>query len=227
MSSFNENRQLLTNILRGRQPAIIQEIEAPSIWVEDLKVGSSAEVTVSLEAKLNWLQVRNETGESPFGLVPIDGSNGVFKKSNPVVKDQSPFQFEWTYFVDPITKERKQRTETAGKCDCLILNKKWHFLEFKTAKGADLPPTSDPKQADQNRIKGSLQLARTLTFFREQALEKNIPFQAACECVLVTRPGFPIPVVSQDATSFDAVKFFILYKAKFIEVNTDEIYSLT
>ena len=54
------------------------------------------------------------------------------------------------------------------------------FFEFKTeAFDKDLTPdtTFNPKQAEQHREKAEKQLARTITFFKEQAHTKEHKFR--------------------------------------------------
>lgn len=218
MSTFNENRQLLGKILKGRQHDI-QEINELEIWVEDEKqADNKMEVIVSMQEKSGWLKIENSSTERIFGFVSIDGSKGVFKNSSPPVKDETPFKYLKTYFIDPATGERKTKIETAGPCDCLIIDLKWRFFEFKTKA-----ETQDINQADENRIKGELQLARTLTFFREQAVDKDLDFPAYCDCVLVTVPSFP----SIKAKLINrAVKFNAIFQAPLTEIQTDKIYSL-
>lgn len=218
MSKFNENKQLLVKLLKGRQ-YVLQELNTQQIWMEDeMQESGKSEVIVSVEEKPNWLKVANALDTGMFGFISIDGARGVFRNSSPPVKDETPFKYLKTYFIAPTTGERKQRIETAGPCDCLIIDRRWRFFEFKTKA-----ETQDINQADENRIKGELQLARTLTFFREQATDKNLDFPADCDCVLVTVPSFP----SIKAKLINrAVKFNALFQAPLTEIQTDKIYSL-
>jgi hypothetical protein len=174
---------------------------------------------VSTEEKTGWLKIENHVEGSNYAFVSIDGVAGVFRKTSPPVKDEAPFKYTKTYFIDPETRERKTRTETAGPCDCLVLDKKWHFVEFKTdAK------TSDVNQANENRTKGELQLARTLTFFREKAIERNLNFPSDSICVLVTIPSFP-RVKAKLLNR--AVKFSKAFQVQLIETQSDKTYLLT
>lgn len=226
MSSFNENRQLFESLQLGRRNISIREIDAPSIWIEDVRIEGTTEVVVEFNEKEDWLEVKNEFSEIKFGFILLDGNNGVFK-SSPPVKNENQFKYPWTSF-DKETGKQKVEEKTAGPCDCLILDKKWRFFEFKTNKDSGNASSNNPMQADLNRGKAAAQLSRTLTSFKEAALSKGLSFPLYSECILVTRPDFPFSVNAKDATSIlDPLRFFILFKARLVEVKTNETYSLT
>ena len=127
MSNFNENQQLLDKILKGRQ-YILQEITHLDIWAEDeIQANQKMEVVFSLELKDGWLKISNKEGNGSYGFISIDGTNGVFRNSKPPVRNENLFKFLKTYFINSETGERKTRIETAGPCDCLLLDIKWRY----------------------------------------------------------------------------------------------------
>jgi hypothetical protein len=219
MANEEGNLNLFKSILKGRQ-FVVEEVKQPIFWMEDVDIGgNNMEVIISIERKEGWLEINNSNDESSVKFIPLDGQKGVFKAKPPSVSDIERFKFERVYGFDEESQKQKTKTESAGACDCLLLDVKWRFFEFKTK--AD---SIDLKQADVNRTKAKLQLARTLTFFREQAAEKAFPFDSDCECIMVTNPFFPKITASNIS---QAVQFFREFQAPLIEVKTDQVYLLS
>ena len=116
------------------------------------------------------------------------------------VNDKNLFFYEW------IT-EKEIKLLPAGDCDCLILNGKWHFFEFKTEAISNNPP-----QLINNRNKGEMQLAKSLTSFREQLLG----FDIQGVCILVVPIFASFPKFKADFTR--KIRFEKLFKTKFQEI---------
>ncbi len=159
--------QIMPFITRNR--AKIQEIDVPSFWVNDEKQkNNSHEIRASTDPKENWLEFNQEQDEK-CTLFAVDGKkDGVFKFPSPV-KNEDDF----------LLHDGKK----AGGCDLLVVNHKCLFVEYKTNA-----TSSNPKQILENRTKASLQLARTLTSFQEQAINLD---KTNCKCMIVTPVYYP------------------------------------
>ncbi len=218
MNTYKANSELLNVLLQGRQYSLKEQNEQ-AIWINDIaQVNARLEIEISIEEREGWLKMSKGADEGTFGFLQLDGTNGVFRIASPPVADTARFSFEKVYGYDEEKKIPKTKTVTAGSCDCLFLKTKWHFFEFKTGT-----TTRNNAQANENRKKAELQLGRTLTFFKERAASQNIPFNAACECVLVTNPSFP---KIKAANINQAIRFFGEFDARLTEVQTNQIYQI-
>jgi hypothetical protein len=115
--------------------------------------------------------------------------------------------------------ERAKRGANSGRSRLLVLlDSKWRFFELKTEAY-----TQNENQAAQQREKAMLQLARTITFFKEQAEAQQVGISASVEAVIVFPSRFP----AEKAANFSrGPRFFKLFKARLEEVNTDVAYFL-
>lgn len=165
--NLNKAQQLITRNFEN-----IQTIEKTSFWLNDVdqKIESSS---VSVP---NWLKIRQKSGHE-CRLFPIDGNHGVFRKEGLEVRNNSLFSYKWKTENGTIEKN-------AGDCDCLIIDDKWRFIEFKIEASSQ-----DIDQMNNNRNKGEAQLARSMTSFKEQLNEDTLK----CECVLVVPKFFSFP----------------------------------
>ncbi len=172
MSSYSENLDRLNHLVTRNKHAI-QEIKTPTFWLSDEKQSDgSNKIEIRFVSVPQWLKVSQSQNNSCH-IIPIDGNGGVFREVGLPVSELDRFVYQWST-ANGIDEKKP------GDCDCLLLNKKWHFLEFKVeASSLDL------KQIENNRNKAEAQLAKTMVSFREQLQSPTL----ACVCVIVA-PGF-------------------------------------
>jgi hypothetical protein len=174
MSGYAQNSEKVRSLVTRNEENII-EIEQSSFWINDVKQDNNQfKVQIAFESIQNWLKIVQEQGGKCL-FCPIDGNDGVFRKGNLIVQNSSRFVYNWA-------TENGVEEKNAGDCDCLLVDNKWHFLEFKT------DATSIGKnQMDNNRNKGEAQLAKTMTAFKEGLDDVHLP----CVCVLVVPKVYP------------------------------------
>jgi len=207
MNTYAQNLEIVNQFVTRNREKIL-EIPDKNVWVNDIE----QEMKISKERQEGWLTVENTSGNS-ISFFPVDGNGGVFQKNGLDVKDIRRFE----YFDSPRATQRK----TAGPCDCLLLNERWRFFEFKNS-----PITgTGVVAASINRDKAEKQLARTITYFREKAIAKGIgKVHAIFEGVVVTKPNFPRFTGS---VADRGEEFFLEFQARLIEITTDEVYIIT
>jgi hypothetical protein len=135
----------------------------------------------------------------------VDGNDGVFEKNGLPVEDITMFSF-----FEGRANDVKS-VKTPGDCDCLIISKEWHFLEFKTDA-----TSNNIQQANDNREKGEAQLAKSMSSFRARIKDDIIRYN----CVLVVPPSFPKFKASMVNRS---LKFLKKFDAPLYEVSTSGI----
>ena len=203
MSIYAQNLEK-TRTLITRNQTNIEEVNQPSFWISDVKnENNQMKVKIAFQSTINWLKIVQEQGES-CSFYPIDGNNGVFRNNGLVVQSPNRFTYEWA-------TENGVEIKNAGDCDCLLLNEKWHFIEFKTDASS-----TDIKQMTNNRNKGETQLAKTMTAFKESLQDNTLP----CVCVLVVPKVYP---KVQASLILRGVKFQKRFdkKVQLIEVSND------
>ena len=198
MSTYLDNldkaKRLTTRNLKA-----IQEIDKTSFWLNDV----DAKIEISWVSVPNWLKIHQESGHLCC-LFPIDGNQGVFRKEGLLAHEDSRFTYAWKTENGTIVKN-------AGDCDCLIIDEKWRFIEFKTEASSQ-----DIDQMNNNRNKGEAQLARTLTAFREQLAEDKW----TAECLLAVPSFFSFPKHKSSLLS-RKIRFLKLFKAELKEITND------
>lgn len=198
MSAYSDNLDKIQQFIT-RNFDNIHVIGKTSFWLNDVE----QRIELSWVSVPNWLKIKQEIGHN-CSLFPVDGNQGVFRKEGLQVQEDSRFVYEWTTENGTIRKN-------AGDCDCLIIDEKWRFIEFKTEASSQ-----DIDQMDNNRNKGEAQLARSLTAFKEQLDDESLK----CECVLVVPTFFSFP---KHKTSLfpRKVKFLKLFKTELKEITND------
>ena len=190
--NLNKAKQLVT-----RNSENIQAIEKTSFWLNDV----DAKMGLSWVSVPNWLKIRQNSGHE-CSFFPVDGTEGVFRKEGLQVSDNNRFSYEWK-------TENGITLKGAGDCDCLIIDEKWRFIEFKTEASSQ-----DIDQMNNNRNKGEAQLARSLTSFKEQ-IDDN--FKG--ECVLVVPSFFSFP--KHKASFSRKIRFLKLFNTELKEITND------
>ena len=232
---FDENKNKLIRICKGRKYTFLYEGQENSIFLKDEKLKNNEHQMKILEEveyiKIDKYAMKIENSDSErFLVLPLDGGNGLFKKSNPRVSNEKDFKYDWiTDF-----KTRKKVTKNAGACDCLILTGDFHFFEFKT-NAFDIEtnpnPAFNPVQANQHRESAEKQLARTITFFKEEASKKKIALECSFFAVIVALPTFPnIPtnIVDVSASLMNRkVRFWTQSQSNLIEISTENPYKIS
>jgi hypothetical protein len=174
MSGYAPNIEKVRSLVTRNEKNIL-EIGQPSFWMNDVKQDNiQFKVQIAFESIQNWLKIVQEQGGKCV-FCPMDGNDGVFRKEGLVVKDPSHFVYNWTV-------ENGVEEKNAGDCDCLLVDDKWHFIEFKTDASSIVK-----SQMDNNRNKGEAQLAKTMTAFKEALDDVHLP----CVCVLVVPKVYP------------------------------------
>lgn len=154
--------------LRGRNYDLPSVLNVPRCWIID----KEATVNLSLLAEKKWLRIENPLSKD-FLFIPLDGQNSVFGSNPPPVNDDHRF------IVDENTQKK------AGACDCLIIDEQtWNFIEFKIDSYTD-----SLLQINENRKKAELQIARTLTFFREKI--EHFDSKLVAVIVVPNQYGYP------------------------------------
>ena len=176
----------------------VQAIEKISFWINDV----DAKIELSWVSVPNWLKIRQRSGHE-CTVFPVDGNYGVFRKEGLQVRDPNSFVYQWK-------TENGITVKNAGDCDCLIVDEKWRFVEFKTEASSQ-----DIDQMNNNRNKGEMQLARSMTSFKEQLGDENL----ICECVLVVPSFFSFP--KHKASYLRKVRFLKLFKSELKEITND------
>lgn len=198
MSQFTENlEKVLTLVTRNH--GNIQQIDKNTFWITDKKqINETNQIEVVFGSVKNWLKVTQSQGNTCC-IMPIDGDKGVFQA--PMLPISKRMIYEWR-------TENRIEEKSAGDCDCLILDDRWHFIEFKTEASSQ-----ELRQIENNRNKAEAQLAHSLTSFREQLEDSNLE----CFCVMVSPHFFSYPKFK--ASSFRKVKFRAKYKCELIEIS--------
>lgn len=243
---FEENKRVLGKILTGRKSISLYEGNIRYIEIKGEKQENGVNmIKFLIPIGKNYLlkpypnQIKNQNeivkieankkdkyrlslenkGRGTFKIIPIDGKTGIFKTHPPV---NQPTFFEYTWITDFSTN--KSVVKQAGPCDFLLFTHNFYFFEFKTeAFDIDLTPTTsfNPIQANQHREKAEKQLARTITFFREQAQAKKIAINADFHAILVTLPSFPRMTASLMNREN---RFYKQFNASLSEITTEETY---
>lgn len=215
MNTYAENLAIAGSCVT-RNHHNVREIRDPEFWMNDV----NQEVEIEHTAQDGWLRVKNHQAKA-ISFFPIDGKRNVISANdNPLpVKDGAKFSYQRTKF-DDATQTQIIETKSAGRCECLLLDERWRFFEFKTQAG------TNPLSAENNRVAAEMQLARTITYFREKTLEKgNGRIDAIFEGVIVTKPDFypatPASLINRGS------EFFLDFQARLIEITTEETYVIS
>lgn len=198
MSQYTENLGRAKSLVIRNHGNLI-EIEASSFWITDQKQEDGTnQIKIAFYSIRNWLKLTQNQGVVCC-VLPVDGPQGVFQENGLPVS--TPIEYEWN-------NENEIQRKRAGDCDCLVLNEKWHFLEFKTDA-----TSQDLLQITNNRNKAEAQLAKSMTSFREQLPYSDLK----CICVIVGPDFFSYPKFN--ASSSRKISFLKKYKAELIEVS--------
>jgi hypothetical protein len=202
-----EQEQYRANIatlqpLVSRNAENIENIIAPSFWLNDVEqVDGSHQIKVETTSQKAWLKFNQAQGNL-CTLFPVDGNEGVFIYPPPIKNIAD--------FLLPNGKH-------AGGCDFLLINHKWLFGELKTEA-----TSQNPEQIQENRTKAAMQLARTLTYFKENTVNGVINAKNAT-CMIITPSFFPkIAKIPMALT----VKFLKTYNVRLTESTADETIKL-
>lgn len=200
-----------TLVTRNREEVLL--VTQSSCWINDVQQSNDAfKVEIAFSDRKNWLHIRQQFGDE-FTFYPL-GDNGVMAKAGLPVQRPEDFQYNWTQ-INPATGQKQTERKGAGDCDCLIVNDKWHLLEFKTNASS-----SAPEQIENNTAKAIAQLAKTLTAFRELLPAAN--FKAICIIVA------PIIYPRQNSSKMSqAVKFKKKYDSPLNIILSNEKYQLS
>lgn len=203
--TYEDNKQAFISIIETRKYEST-ETERSVFWIQD----HENQVKIQKNKDPKSLQVDNPNRLKAI-FIPMDGETGVFYKSKPIVKDEN--HFKYLAFSNGRYEEK-----TVSACECLLIDYKWRFFELKTEAF-----TQGESQAAQEREKASLQLSRTITFFKEQAKEKGIVITSVFEAVTAFPAGFP----KQSAASINrGLRFFKKFDARLIEVDIKLSYKM-
>lgn len=203
--TYEDNKQAFISIIETRKYEST-ETERSVFWIQD----HENQVKIQKNKYPKSLQVDNPNRLKGI-FIPMDGETGVFYKSKPIVKDEN--HFKYLAFSNGRYEEK-----TVSACECLLIDYKWRFFELKTEAF-----TQGESQAAQEREKASLQLSRTITFFKEQAKEKGIVITSVFEAVTAFPAGFP----KQSAASINrGLRFFKKFDARLIEVDIKLSYKM-
>jgi hypothetical protein len=174
-NTFAENTATL-NALVSRNRERVLTIDAPTFWLNDVgETDTEKEIEISFESKKNWVKYTQPFGEKTL-VYPVDGNSGVFQDPPPVANPN-----------DFVQKNGKK----VGSCDVLLLSNKFRFMELKLNASAE-----SLLQMAENREKASLQLARTLTYFKENTLEGTFTAQN-CACIIVVPVFYQYPRIAK------------------------------
>lgn len=188
--------------LAGRQYPEPEILNCARFWVFDQKTENITKVEFSLNAQKYWLKVDN-ADKVEFAFVRIDGHDSVFKSSPPPVANDERFIY------DNIGTK-------AGACDCLLIDTSiWHFTEFKTNSTSE-----NLEQLQLNRLKAELQLARTITFFREN----NVAIVGFVKAIVVVPTHYGYPRFKAANSRF--IKFKLKWKVSLEEVILENGYKI-
>ncbi|MEZ4828687.1 MAG: hypothetical protein R3C61_20745 [Bacteroidia bacterium] len=196
--------------LHTRNRDNVVRITESSFWTNDIKQEDNKNrVEIRFEAQPNWLKAIQEHGNICY-MFPVDGPFGVFEKDGLPIS--VPIPYEWQ-------TENGVELKNAGDCDCLIINEKWHFLEFKTDSFSQTL-----LQILNNRNKAEAQLAKSLVSFRERLSDADFK----CICVVVTPHFYSYPQFNASTLS-RKIAFLKKYKCELMEVRTggNESYDLS
>lgn len=206
MSTYANNIEQVKKITTRNQDNI-KVLSQASFWISDVKqIDGSNKIQIEFHSKSNWLKVVQEQSKE-CSLFPVDGNDGVFLKGGLTVDDKNLFVYEWR-------TEKGVERKDAGDCDCLIIEDRWHFIEFKTEASSE-----EIHQINNNRNKGEAQLAKSMTSFKEQLTDEKIK----CVCVLVVPIFFSFPRFRANFSR--KPRFLKLFKVELIEVTTDGNHS--
>ncbi len=203
--NYEENLKAFAAVISNRKHNF-SETEKSIFWIQD----DGTQVGIFEHIVPKSLRIEN-VQKLKTAFIALDGKTGCFAKSKPPVKDENPFKYQ--HFTNG-----RYESKTVGSCDCMLISSKWCFIELKTEVF-----TQNENQAEQQREKASLQLARTITFFRQQAQAKSIQIESPFEGVIVFPSRFP----AMKSTNINrGTRFFKEFKARLIEINTDLTYML-
>jgi hypothetical protein len=209
MSEFANNLEKANRLVTRNRGNIIA-ISATSFWINDEKQPDLSNlIEISQTSTRNWLKVTQTNGHQ-VGVFPIDGNSGVFREAGLPINNHR-FTYEWQTATGIELKN-------AGDCDCLLIDEKWRFLEFKTGSSSE-----ELDQINNNRNKAEAQLAKSLTSFREQLSDAIV----SCDCVLVVPTFFDYPKFK--ASFSRKIRFRKLFQVDLKEVTTssNDKYDLT
>jgi hypothetical protein len=176
MSEFANNLEKANRLVTRNRNNIVR-VSATSFWINDEKQPDQSNlIEIRQTSTRNWLKVTQTNGHE-VNVFPVDGNSGVFREAGLPINNNRPFTYEWQTATGIENKN-------AGDCDCLLLDEKWRFLEFKTGSFSE-----ELDQINNNRNKAEAQLAKSLTSFREQLSDSTL----SCECVLVVPTFFDRP----------------------------------
>jgi hypothetical protein len=202
-ANYADNMAFISPFVLPTRKQYVCQITDASFWINDVKQADNTnKIEVENTAQDNWIEF-NQANEQICTIYPVDGEKyGAFSKSPPKVSEPTRF----------ILKTGKP----AGGCDLLVLNDKWRFMEFK------LNATSrSVLQIQENRDKAILQLARTVTFFKEQP--NNTLTAQNTKCIVVV-PDFYPEISKIDIAQ--AVDFLNDFGAPLSEISPNEMVVL-
>ena len=200
MNDYSENLNQVNQLVTRNQDAI-QEVKASAFWLSDEKqADGSNKIEVKFSSVRQWLKV-SQTQNNTCHVIPIDGNRGVFRESGLPISQPDKFAYQWS-------TENGIDEKNPGDCDCLLLNEKWHFLEFKAEASS-----RELKQIENNRNKAEAQLAKSMVSFREQLGKPTL----ACLCVVITPEFYDYPK-SRASLQTRKVRFLKLYSCKLEEI---------
>lgn len=196
---YQENLEIIQPfITRNKNNATI--IEATSFWINDVEQpNKQQEIEISTTPTANFITCEQE---NECCIYPIDGNKGMFRKEGLIVCNPEQFLL---------------KKKPVGACDCLIINDKFAFIEFKTNASSE-----SYLSVVDNRDKAILQLSKTLTYFQEN-MPKNTMTKSNASCLIVTPPFFP--KISKIAL-VQNVRFLKDFKVPLLEKTTDEVVIL-
>lgn len=210
MSKLANNLEKAHRLITRNKDNVVA-VAATSFWINDEKQPDQTNlIEIRQTSTRNWLKVTQINGHETH-VFPIDGKAGVFREAGLPIANNRPFTYEWQTASGIELK-------SAGDCDCIMVDEKWRFIEFKTSSFSE-----DLDQISNNRNKAEAQLAKSLTSFREQLTDSTLP----CECVLVVPTFFGWPKFR--ATFSRKVIFEKKNKVRLYEITTSDkdVYNLT
>jgi hypothetical protein len=210
MSELAQNLEKANRLVTRNRDNIVT-LSATSFWINDEKQQDQSNlIEIRQISTRNWLKVTQTHGHE-VSVFPVDGNSGVFREAGLPIHNNRPFTYEWQTATGIENKN-------AGDCDCLLIDEKWRFLEFKTGSSSE-----ELDQINNNRNKAEAQLAKSLTSFREQLSDSTL----SCECVLVVPTFFSYPKFK---ASFNRkIRFRKLFHVDLKEMTTSssDSYDLT
>jgi hypothetical protein len=208
-NTHHENIAILDTLVSRNRERVIT-IDAAAFWLNDVgETDTDKQIALAFVSQKNWLKCTQ-----PFGkkctVYPVDGTGGVLKDPPPV---QNPNDFVLT--------KGKDAGKRVGSCDVLLASDAFYFMELKlNATGESM------LQMAENREKASLQLARTLTYFRENTVEGSFTAQN-CICMIAVPNFYQYPRIAK-TNNIAALKrtFIKKYKTDLQEITPNNIIAL-